>query len=194
MKFVKKLLESEEYAGRLRKLKDMERERVYCRHDLDHFLHVARIAYILSVEQGLELDKEQIYLCGLLHDLGRVEEYRSGISHAEASAGAAGEILRVLGYDREKAQEVCYAVSRHSGRINLRERDGEDGAVAQWEQRRKNAGTVEKEQIGKETERRELLARVLALADQLSRNCFACEARESCKWKDEEKTTGGDLI
>ena len=170
MKFVKKLLESEEYAGRLRKLKDMERERVYCRHDLDHFLHVARIAYILSVEQGLELDKEQIYLCGLLHDLGRVEEYRSGISHAEASAGAAGEILRVLGYDREKAQEVCYALSRHSGRIN------------------------EKEQIGEETERRELLARVLALADQLSRNCFACEARESCKWKDEEKTTGGDLI
>ena len=43
-------------------------------------------------------------------------------------------------------------------------------------------------------DRRELLARIIALADQLSRNCFACEARESCKWKDEEKTTGGDLI
>lgn len=90
MEFVKKLLESVEYKNRLRKLKEMEQDRVYCRHDLDHFLHVARIACLLSVEQGLELDKEQVYLCALLHDLGRVEEYGAGISHAEASGAAAG--------------------------------------------------------------------------------------------------------
>ena len=57
MEVVKKLLESVEYKNRLRKLKEMEQDRVYCRHDLDHFLHVARIACLLSVEQGLELDK-----------------------------------------------------------------------------------------------------------------------------------------
>ena len=43
MEFVKKLLESVEYKNRLRKLKEMEQDRVYCRHDLDHFLHVAPI-------------------------------------------------------------------------------------------------------------------------------------------------------
>ena len=73
MEFVKKLLESVEYKNRLRKLKEMEQDRVYCRHDLDHFLHVARIACLLSVEQGLELDKEQVYLCALLHDLGPLQ-------------------------------------------------------------------------------------------------------------------------
>ena len=182
MEFVKKLLESVEYKNRLRKLKEMEQDRVYCRHDLDHFLHVARIACLLSVEQGLELDKEQVYLCALLHDLGRVEEYGAGISHAKASGAAAGEILRVLGYDEKKAREICYAISHHSGRVNLREQRGRSGESA-----KKDSDEMARD-------RRELLARIIALADQLSRNCFACEARESCKWKDEEKTTGGDLI
>ena len=90
--------------------------------------------------------------------------------------------MRVLGYDEKKAREICYAISHHSGRVNLREQRGRSGESA-----KKDSDEMARD-------RRELLARIIALADQLSRNCFACEARESCKWKDEEKTTGGDLI
>ena len=121
MEFVKKLLESVEYKNRLRKLKEMEQDRVYCRHDLDHFLHVARIACLLSVEQGLELDKEQVYLCALLHDLGRAGEYRGGASHEEESLLLAERILPDCGYTGDEQEVIRELIGSHRG---VRKRTG----------------------------------------------------------------------
>ena len=44
-------------------------------------MDVARIAYIENLEAQLGLEKEDIYIAALLHDLGRVDEYESGIGH-----------------------------------------------------------------------------------------------------------------
>ena len=45
----------------VRQIAHLERDRQFCRHDLVHFLDVARLAYIENLERGLGVDKELIY-------------------------------------------------------------------------------------------------------------------------------------
>ena len=51
------------------------------------------------------------------------------------------------------------------------------GEYAAADDAKNDAGTVE----------RILLGNYLYRADKMSRLCFCCEARESCKWSEEEK-------
>ena len=57
------------------KLKEAERGRKFCRHQMEHLLDVARIAYILNLEQKLGIRKEVIYAAALLHDIGKYRQY-----------------------------------------------------------------------------------------------------------------------
>lgn len=76
-----------EYQNLLSEIEDLEKERVYCKHDLAHFMDVARIASLIWIEEGssVELNKDIIYAAALLHDIGRVIEYNEGISHDEGN-------------------------------------------------------------------------------------------------------------
>lgn len=51
---------------------NLEKNRVYCKHGIEHLLDVARIAYIKKLESGYKIEKEVIYAAALLHDLGEV--------------------------------------------------------------------------------------------------------------------------
>ena len=164
-----KLIRDDEYRNRYDRIQDAEQNRIYCRHDMEHFLNVARLAYIDSIEQQLHIDKELIYLCALLHDMGRADEYEQGISHHEASVAYAGEILLRLGTDKSTIQAVCAAISHHGKRINLQEIDQDE---KQWNT------TTDKQ-----------LAILIARADQMSRNCYICNQKDSCKWNENEKNT-----
>ena len=55
----------------LAKIAQKEKERIYCRHDLEHLLAVARLGYIINSEENLNLDPTLIYAAALLHDLGK---------------------------------------------------------------------------------------------------------------------------
>ena len=57
------------------KIQELEKERIFCGHDLEHFLDVARIAYIETLERNLNISREKIYSAALLHDIGRHLEY-----------------------------------------------------------------------------------------------------------------------
>ena len=81
MEYVEKLSGDREYRQLLERLKELEKDRIYCHHGIGHLLDVARIAYIENLETQLGLEKEDIYIAALLHDLGRVDEYESGIGH-----------------------------------------------------------------------------------------------------------------
>ena len=81
MEYVEKLSGDREYRQLLERLKELEKDRIYCHHGIGHLLDVARIAYIENLEAQLGLEKEDIYIAALLHDLGRVDEYESGIGH-----------------------------------------------------------------------------------------------------------------
>jgi uncharacterized protein len=101
------------YNEYLKKNEVCEVNRIYCLHDIRHFLDVARIAYILKLESALEIGKDTVYAAALLHDIGKWQQYRSGIPHEEASAALAGEILVQCGYDECEREIIIRAIREH---------------------------------------------------------------------------------
>lgn len=102
-----------EFSRLLDSIEELERDRIYCRHGLTHLLDVARIAYIMVLEDGLEYSRELIYAAALLHDIGRAEEYRGNGSHDEAGAVIAEDILRDSGYSEEETALITTAIRGH---------------------------------------------------------------------------------
>lgn len=89
-----------------------ERDRRFCRHDMNHFLDTARIGYILILEQGLNIEKHLMYASALVHDIARCEE-NDAINHDEASARFAEKILPECGFSAEETAQVAEAVRAH---------------------------------------------------------------------------------
>ena len=81
MERVTKIISNELYKESQLAIDDYEKERKFCNHSFNHYLDTARIAYIISLEEEYKFDKEIIYATALLHDIGRVDEYKLGISH-----------------------------------------------------------------------------------------------------------------
>lgn len=93
-----------------------EKNRLFCHHDMGHFLDVARIARILNLEEKAGLDVEIIYAAALLHDIGRHLQYREKIPHEEASVMLAPRILQECGYKEEEQEEILFAIAAHRDR------------------------------------------------------------------------------
>ena len=91
----------------------LEKDREYCKHDLEHFLSVARIAYILCLEEDLKIDKEMIYAASLLHDIGKNVQYEKGIPHEAASVSIAEDILINAGFDENEKSDIIEAIKHH---------------------------------------------------------------------------------
>lgn len=115
MNYMKALLENQTYLTQLSVIEEMERERIYCKHGFAHLMDVARLACLRNEEESCGLSKEQIYLAALLHDIGRAEEYKYGISHAKAGKKMAGEILLHIQYPEEQIQGIVSAIEGHCG-------------------------------------------------------------------------------
>lgn len=113
MEYVARLLKDKRFLDSLKELGEREADRAYCRHDFTHLMDVARLGWLYALEEGISLDKEQLYLTALLHDIGRIEEYKHGISHAEAGKKLAGEILLHIEYPKEKISEILSAIEKH---------------------------------------------------------------------------------
>ncbi|AXY26173.1 hypothetical protein CL176_09270 [Suicoccus acidiformans] len=100
----------------LEELDSLEATRIYCRHNLEHFLSVARICYTLCLEQKVNIPKDLIYTTALLHDLGRVEEIKHGTSHDHASVDLAIQALTYTDYTAEEQASILKAIGNHRGR------------------------------------------------------------------------------
>lgn len=107
------ILKNEKFLSILSSLKNMEEDREFCRHGIEHLLDVARIAYIISLEKGLKIDRDIIYTAALLHDLGRGEEYISGKDHHATGAVMAEEILKEMPYSSEEITMITSAIAAH---------------------------------------------------------------------------------
>lgn len=104
------------YAKNYEKLKQAEKDRRFCCHQMEHLLDVARIAYITDMEQSLGLRKEVIYAAALLHDIGKYRQYAEGIPHEKASAEIAEIILEELpedAFSKEEKASILRAVLGH---------------------------------------------------------------------------------
>lgn len=110
---INKILNNEKYKMYINKLEILEKDRVFCKHNMEHFLDVARIAYIQVLEQNLGYSKEIIYAIALLHDIGRVLEYEKGIPHDEASVILAKEILKEGLFTVEEQELILSGINNH---------------------------------------------------------------------------------
>ncbi len=103
------------FAERLELLSELEKDRIFCRHGMEHLLSVARLAYIFNLERGYGIDKDLIYATGLLHDIGRGRQYVDGTPHAIGGLALAEEVLRDAGFGDEEVLIALEAISEHSG-------------------------------------------------------------------------------
>ena len=106
MERIDKILNHPLFIENLEKNKAAEADRRFCRHDMVHFLDVARIGMIINLEENLEIPKDMVYAAAILHDIGKHLQYNKGIPHEKASAEIAPAILRECGYGEEEVYIV----------------------------------------------------------------------------------------
>lgn len=152
------------YKKHYENIQKLEENRIFCRHTFEHFMDVARIAYIMNLERGLGISKEIIYAAALLHDIGRDEQYVNDIPHEIAGAKIAEKILPECGFDDRERSMIVEAIRSHRG---SKERSCEDH----------NPGSGEElsDSIIK-------LSGIIYTADKDSRQCFSCIAQNECNW------------
>lgn len=145
------------YLSSYRRLEELEKDRIFCCHQMNHLLDTARIAYILNLERGLGIPRSIIYVTALLHDIGKAQQYETGTPHEIAGADIAAQILSdlppELRFSPEEEMQILTAIRGHR---RLRENP-------------------------------EPLEALLYESDKLSRSCFACPAKEQCNWSTEKK-------
>nr|WP_298573099.1 HD domain-containing protein [uncultured Mogibacterium sp.] len=159
MKRLESIYRDEYWLRCMKEIECAEANRIYCKHDFIHMMDVARIAYIFSIEEALDIQKDVIYAAALLHDIGRSEEYTDGIPHDEAGAIIAEEILKRSSYSEKEREAIITAIRDHRGHYEPEE----------------TSGLIER------------LSYVIKRADKESRLCLSCDARDTCKWPDDKK-------
>ena len=110
---VNRILTNEKYKMHLEKINAAEENRLFCCHNMNHFLDVARIAMQINLEESLKISKEFIYVTALLHDIGRHVQYADGTPHEKASVVLAPEILTECGFSEEEQKEILEAIGNH---------------------------------------------------------------------------------
>ena len=93
MKRIDQILSHPVFREQFALLQEAEKDRIFCRHTMEHFLDVARLMYIYNLEDQAGFSKEMIYAAGLLHDIGRYEQMEKGTPHHLAGARLAERIL-----------------------------------------------------------------------------------------------------
>ena len=101
------------YQQNLKDITRFEADRVFCRHTPEHFLDVARLAYIFALERDIACSRELIYCSALLHDIGRAKQYTDGTPHDKAGVQIARKILSDLEFSSEEAQQNLTAIGEH---------------------------------------------------------------------------------
>lgn len=187
MKYVDRLLQETEYLQLLETLECFEQDRIFCRHNLTHLLDTARIAWIRCLEQKLEMEKEQLYLAALLHDLGRIWEYEKGIPHEKASVVLAEQLLVEIQYPKERSAVILDAIGTHRSSSMTKKSDGmpEGSDISEGSDILEGSDISERGRDGEQGE--DTLRALLKWADKKSRNCFFCKAQGACKWPEERR-------
>lgn len=125
LKRIQLLMNEPLYAEYMERNSSSKKERL-CPHDISHHFDVARITYILILENNdlayfmkesrissRTAAKDVIYAAGLLHDIGKWAEYREGIDHSTYSAKLARGILPRALFNYEEIETISKAIAEH---------------------------------------------------------------------------------
>lgn len=119
---INRILNHNLFIRNLRENEMAEENRPFCHHDMTHFMDVARIGWILNLEENCGIPKDWIYAAALLHDIGRHDQYADGTPHEKASAVRAPEILRECGFSEEETGKIVEAIAGHRDETLSKER------------------------------------------------------------------------
>ena len=101
------------FVTNLKRIDAFEKSSKYCRHGMVHLLDTARIAYILNLENGLGISKEIIYAAGILHDVGKINQYTQGFEHHVVGAAISRIILKDTGFIDSEIELITHAILSH---------------------------------------------------------------------------------
>jgi len=113
MERVNKIINHNIYKLSYKLIEDYEKTRIFCRHDMAHFLDVARLSWIFNLEENLGISREIIYAAAILHDIGKHEQYIKNIPHEIASAQIASGILKDCGFGESEKEMILSAIETH---------------------------------------------------------------------------------
>ncbi|OEH84375.1 hypothetical protein BHU72_11280 [Desulfuribacillus stibiiarsenatis] len=165
MEQIQRIVEHKKFQYYLNKISQLEQGRPYCLHPIEHSLDVARIAYILWLEEGIKNCqvslpnfhiKKCIYAAALLHDIGRFRQYLYGERHPEASYLLAQSILDDTGFETPEQEIILDAIRFHN-----------------------------------RNESEHAMTRIFQKADRYSRTCWKCREQSSCYKLSEMDTRHG---
>lgn len=114
MERINRIIAHPAFVAAMKELKACEAAREYCVHDIEHSLNVARLMMIVNLEHNLRYDEELLYAAALLHDIGRVSQYKTGEDHALAGGEAAWDILPACGFWPGETLMIDKAIRTHN--------------------------------------------------------------------------------
>ncbi|WP_368488416.1 HD domain-containing protein [Clostridium sp. BJN0013] len=113
MNRINTILNNQKFCKYLQKISQIEKRREFCKHDMCHLLDVARIAYIMVLENNIQIKKETIYVAALLHDIRKWVQYEKGVAHELASAKLAEDILIECGFMEDEILQILNIILNH---------------------------------------------------------------------------------
>lgn len=122
MERIDKILNHNLFLYHLNQNNAAEADRRFCRHNIVHFLDVARIGEIINLEENIGLDRELIYAAALLHDMGKHIQYEDGTPHEKTGAAIAPGILADCEFSDEENNIITDAILHHRDRNIMNER------------------------------------------------------------------------
>ena len=108
-----RIMKHEKFLRAVRLINESEKDRIYCRHGVEHLLDVARAGAMIADERDYDLETDIIYAAALMHDIGRAKDYEDGTPHDQGSVMLAGEILPECGYNDDEVAQIVMAVAAH---------------------------------------------------------------------------------
>ncbi|MBQ6128187.1 MAG: HD domain-containing protein [Lachnospiraceae bacterium] len=113
LKLANDILSNDKFKSIVAHIEELESDRIFCHHDMGHFLDVARIAVLMAEEEKITVRRDIVYAAALLHDIGRAIQYESGQAHEIAGVAIAQDILEECGCAKDDITLIVEAIRQH---------------------------------------------------------------------------------
>ena len=130
MERVNRILSNPVFLDNLRKNEGAEEGRIFCHHNMEHFLDVARIAMLLNFQEGLGIAQDTVYTAGRRQGRSRRPSPSTGIAGRRG-----GRIWPVYCTGRTRPAGPAFAVRRRGSATGVQSERiwncaGEGGGMA----------------------------------------------------------------
>ena len=111
-----KIIKNSLFNQAINTINEREKTRIFCCHSINHCLDVARIAYIINLENNMAIPKDIIYTTALLHDLGRAYDVEN---HNNKSAEIARTIMTQCNFSDSEIEQCVNAILNHRKDVDI---------------------------------------------------------------------------